>query len=102
MAERLTGDVQVTCGDCGAVTLIRQEYRVNYSPVKFCPQCGTPNLKLHKAPLAEMLRSACFANIDHRLTQMLFSVWALDAVAIAKYPRFIDYLRYELEFGEAE
>ena len=102
MSERLTGDIQVTCGDCGAVTLIRQEYRVNYSPIKFCPQCGTANLKLHHAPLAEMLRSACFANIDYRLTQMLFSVWATDGDLKSSYPRFIDYLRHELEFGDAD
>lgn len=97
--NRLTGDVQVTCGDCGAVMLVRQEYNVNLLPIKFCPICGTANLKLHRDALAEMLHGACFAHVDPRLVQMLYSVWATDADFKQMYPRFIDYLNNELLVG---
>jgi hypothetical protein len=96
---RLTGDFQLTCGDCGAVFMVRQEYTVNLQPMKFCPQCGTANLREHKAPLQEMLKAACFSGVDGRLVQMLYSVWATDAEFKRIYPRFVDYLNNELKFG---
>ena len=96
---KLTGDVQLTCDDCGAVLLIRNEYSVNLNPTRFCPMCGTPTLRSHKAPLAEMLKAKCFAGVDARLVQMLYSVWATDEKLKALYPRFADYLQNELKFG---
>ena len=100
MIGRLTGDVQLTCGDCGSVFMVRQEYTVNTLPLRFCPQCGTANLKTHKAPLSEMLKARCFSQVDHRLVQMLYSVWAMDAQAKADFPRFVDYLNDQLVNGE--
>lgn len=96
---RLTGDVGLTCNDCGSVFLVRQEYKVNLQPMKFCPQCGTANLKPHKAALPEYLTAACFADVDPRLVQMLYSVWAQDAEFLRMYPRFVDYLENELLHG---
>lgn len=97
--SRLTGDIQVTCDDCGAVMLIRHEYQANLRPVKFCPVCGTANLKTHTAPLAQMLKAACFSHVDPRLVQMLYSVWAVDPDFKRLYPRFVDYLNNELLCG---
>jgi ribosomal protein S27AE len=96
---RLTGDAQLTCNDCGSVFMVRQEYQVNLQPVKFCPQCGTSNLTIHKAPLEQMLKASCFSGVDGRLVQMLFSVWATDDELKRMYPRFVDYLSNELKYG---
>ena len=96
----LQGDVKLTCGDCGSVFMVRLEYKVNLQPVKFCPQCGTQNLRMHKAPLAEYLQAKCFSGVDPRLVQMLYSVWGSDDEAQASFPRFVDFLRDQLENGE--
>jgi len=96
---RLTGDVQLACNDCGSVFLVRQEYQVNLQPVKFCPQCGTANLRVHRAPLEQMLKADCFSGVDGRLVQMLYSVWATDDELKRMYPRFVDYLNNELKYG---
>jgi hypothetical protein len=96
---RLTGDVGITCNDCGGVFTVRQEYTVNLQPLKFCPQCGTANLRMHKAPLAEFLKAGCFDEVDGRLVQMLYSVWATDDTFKKLYPRFVDYLENELVHG---
>jgi len=95
----LTGDLQLACNDCGSVFLVRQEYQVNLRPVKFCPQCGTSNLKTHRAPLEQMLKADCFSGIDNRLVQMLYSVWAMDDELKRMYPQFVDYLQNELKYG---
>jgi len=102
MVGKLAGDIQVTCNDCGGVFLLRQEYTVNLLPIKFCPQCGTSNLRVHASALSEMLKAGCFAGVDGRLVQMLYSVWALDPDAKTDFPRFIDYLNDQLENAEID
>lgn len=97
--NRLTGDIGLTCNDCGSVFNLRQEYQVNLQPPKFCPQCGTANLVINGAKVADYLKAACFADVDPRLVQMLFSVWATDDTFKRLYPRFVDYLENELEHG---
>jgi hypothetical protein len=97
MIGRLTGDINVTCDNCGAVLLIRNEYSANLAPAQFCPMCGTPSLRAHSAPIKEFLAAKCFNGVDPVLVQLLYSVWGTDADVKAEYPRFVDYLNHELE-----
>lgn len=99
MIGNLTGDIQVTCGDCAAMFLIRAEVTVNLLPVKFCPICGTANLTPRKVVLSEVLKAKCFADVDPILVQMLYSEWAtIDNNKLA-WPRFIDYVQFQIENG---
>ena len=99
MIGNLAGDVQVTCGDCAAMWLIRAEVTVNLLPIKFCPICGTANLTPRRVVLAEILKSKAFADVNPVLVQMLYSEWAsVDNNKLA-WPRFVDYVKYQLENG---
>lgn len=99
MIGNLAGDVQVTCGDCAAMFLIRSEIKVNLSPIKFCPQCGTANLTMRRVVLSEILKSRAFSGVDPTLVQMLYSEWAsIDNNQLA-WPKFVDYLKWQLENG---
>lgn len=102
MIGTLTGDVQVTCGDCAAMFLIRPEVMVNLLPVKFCPICGTANLTQRKVVLSEILKAKVFsdADVDPILVQMLYSEWASIENNKLAWPRFVDYVQFQLEHGE--
>jgi hypothetical protein len=95
----LTGDVQVTCNDCASMFLIRAEITVNLLPIKFCPICGTANLTPRRVVLSEILKSSAFSGVDPVLVQMLYSEWmSIDNNKLA-WPRFVDYLKWQLENG---
>jgi len=99
MLGSLAGDVQVTCGDCASMFMIRAEITVNLLPIKFCPICGTANLTPRRVVLAEILKSKAFSGVDPLLVQMLYSEWAtIDNNKLA-WPRFVDYVQFQLENG---
>lgn len=99
MLGSLAGDVQVTCGDCASMFMIRAEITVNLLPIKFCPICGTQNLTPRKVVLTEILKSRAFSGVDPVLVQMLYSEWmSVDNNRLA-WPRFVDFLAWQLENG---
>lgn len=99
MIGNLAGDVQVTCGDCASMFLIRAEIQVNLLPIKFCPICGTQNLAPRKVVLSEILKAKAFSGVDPVLVQMLYSEWATNDNNKLAWPRFVDFLEWQLENG---
>lgn len=85
------------CDDCSQIWQIAKEGQLTNLPPRFCPACGAAHMREIKGVLANTFKGRCFAGIDPQLVLLLFSVWRQQDDLQIHYPRFVDYIKSQLE-----